>query len=404
MSADQKLLSSLRPGVATEPMSGIVDTYIYAMGKPDVIPLWVGQGHLPTPAFIAEPAARALAAGETFYTHQRGLPELRQSLAQYHARAYGKAFDAENFTVCQSGMQSIQLALQAILSPGDEVILPVPAWTNYAATLRLAGMKPVEVALDFDGKSWTLDPARLFAAITPRTRAILINTPGNPLGHVLSHQVLQAILDECRRRGLWIIADEVYGRFYYSGNKPGQPAPSFLDICDTEERIFFCNTFSKNWAMTGWRVGWCMAPKALGPILENLVQYNTSGVTTFLQRGCIAALDEGDAFLADQISQAEQGRRIICERLAKAPGVRFAWPEGAFYLFFKVEGATDSAALSRKLIDQARVGLAPGNAFGQAGQGFLRLCFARDPAQLTEAAERLGNWLERNEMENANAR
>ena len=156
--------------------------------------------------------------------------------------------------------------------------------------------------------------------------------------------------------------------------------------------------------MTGWRVGWCMAPKALGPILENLVQYNTSGVTTFLQRGCIAALDEGDAFLADQISQAEQGRRIICERLAKAPGVRFAWPEGAFYLFFKVEGATDSAALSRKLIDQARVGLAPGNAFGQAGQGFLRLCFARDPAQLTEAAERLGNWLERNEMENANAR
>ncbi|MDP4822917.1 MAG: pyridoxal phosphate-dependent aminotransferase [Aestuariivirgaceae bacterium] len=393
MISTQELLSSLRPGVATEPMSGIVDTYVYALGKPDVIPLWVGQGHLPTPAFIAEPAAKALAAGETFYTHQRGLPELRQSLAHYHARTYGKTFSADNFTVCQSGMQSIQLAVQAILSPGDEVILPVPAWTNYAATLRLAGMKPVEVALDFDGTAWTLDPARLFAAITPRTRAILVNTPGNPLGHVLSRDVLQAILDEARRRGLWIIADEVYGRFFYGGNKPGAPAPSFLD---TEERIFFCNTFSKNWAMTGWRVGWCMAPKSLGPVLENLVQYNTSGVTTFLQRGCIAALDEGDAFLNEQIQQAEQGRRIVCERLAAAPGANFAWPEGAFYLFFRVDGQTDSAALSRRLIDEARVGLAPGSAFGPAGEGFMRLCFARDPVQLAEAAERLGSWLERN--------
>jgi aspartate/methionine/tyrosine aminotransferase len=222
-------------------MSGIVDTYIYAMGKPDVIPLWVGQGHLPTPAFIAEPAARALAAGETFYTHQRGLPELRQSLAQYHSRAYGKSFDAENFTVCQSGMQSIQMAIQSILHPGDEVILPVPAWTNYAAALRLAGMKPIEVALDFDGKSWTLDPARLFAAITPRTRAILVNSPGNPLGHVLSREVLQAILDECRRRGLWIIADEVYGRFYALLALPGVAARVQGYPADFEQRLVNVN-------------------------------------------------------------------------------------------------------------------------------------------------------------------
>jgi aspartate/methionine/tyrosine aminotransferase len=160
-----------------------------------------------------------------------------------------------------------------------------------------------------------------------------------------------------------------------------------------KDRIFFCNTFSKNWAMTGWRIGWCIAPKALAPILENVVQYNTSGVTTFLQYGCIAALDEGDAFLADQIAQARKGRRIICERLAQSDAVEFAWPEGAFYLFLRVKGETDSARLSRQLIDEAGVGLAPGSAFGPEGEGFLRLCFLREADQLSEAANRLGAWL-----------
>ena len=391
MASTTEILASLRPGMADEPISGIVETYMHAKDKPGVIPLWVGQGHLPTPEFIAAPACSAAMAGKTYYTDQRGIPELRQALARYHARGWGVALDADHFTVCHGGMQAIQIAVQVLLRPGNEVVLPVPAWTNYAATLRLAGMKPVGVPLSFSPKGWRLDLDRLFAAITPKTRAICINTPGNPLGHVLPLSDLRAILAKARELGLWIIADEVYGRFFYG---EASRAPSFLDICDMEkDRIFFCNTFSKNWAMTGWRIGWCIAPKALAPILENVVQYNTSGVTTFLQYGCIAALDEGDAFLADQIAQAREGRRIICERLAQSDAVEFAWPEGAFYLFLRVKGETDSARLSRQLIDEAGVGLAPGSAFGPEGEGFLRLCFLREADQLSEAANRLGAWL-----------
>jgi aspartate/methionine/tyrosine aminotransferase len=386
------ILQTLRPSVAAEQPSGIVDTFIYASDKPDVIPLWVGQGHLPTPAFICDAAIASLRAGDTFYTWQRGIPELRSALARYHHRLYDRDFDPENFFVCQGGMQAVQLALQALLQPGDEAIVPVPAWTNHAASLRMAGVTPLEVPMRFTGTGWELDLERLFASAGPRTRAIICNTPSNPLGRVMSKAEIVAIRDFCRKRGLWMIVDEVYARFYYPEEANRPMPPSFLDVCDPEERIIACNTFSKNWAMTGWRIGWMMAPRAMGQAIENLVQYNTSGTTTFLQKGCVAALDAGDPFVEEQVRQARRGRDIVCDALAGCPGVAFSRPEGAFYLFFRVEGETDSTALSRRLIDEARVGCAPGSAFGPAGEGFLRLCFLRSAEQLSEAARRLTGW------------
>jgi aspartate/methionine/tyrosine aminotransferase len=361
----------------------------------DVIPLWVGQGHLPTPDFIADAAIASLKAGETFYTWQRGIPELRAALARYHRRLYHRHFDVENFFVCQAGMQSIQLAVQALLAPGDEVVLPAPAWPNYAAPLRMAGIAPVEVPMHFDGRRWHLDLDRLFDTVTARTRALLMNTPGNPLGRVMTREEITAVRDFARSRGLWIIADEVYARFYFpsDGSNAALP-PSFLDVCDPDERIIFCNTFSKNWAMTGWRVGWMIAPKAMGQVIENLVQYNTSGTTTFLQKGCLAALEEGEPFVHAQVEQARLGRSIVCDALGRLPGVDFAPPEGAFYLFFRIDGEIDSAALAHRLIDEAGVGLAPGSSFGRAGEGFLRLCFARKPEHLKEAMGRLTRWFE----------
>jgi aspartate/methionine/tyrosine aminotransferase len=238
------VLSGLRPEAAREPSSGIVDTFIYASGRPDVIPLWVGQGHLPTPAFIADAAIESLRAGETFYTWQRGIPELRSALARYHERLYGMTFDPENFFVCQAGMQAIQLAIQAVLSPGDEVVVPTPAWTNYAASLRLAAMRPVEVPMTFAGDHWHLDLDRLFDAVGPRTRAIAMNSPSNPLGRVMSREEIVAVRDFARKRGIWIIADEVYARFHYPRTGNATLPPSFLEACDTEERIISCNTFS----------------------------------------------------------------------------------------------------------------------------------------------------------------
>jgi aspartate/methionine/tyrosine aminotransferase len=379
-----------------EPPSGIVETFNYARGKPGVIPLWVGEGSLPTPDFISEAAIASLRAGETFYTWQRGIPELRAALARYHQRLYGLTFDPENFFVCQAGMQSVQLAIQALLSPGDEVILPSPAWPNYAAPFRMAQVRPVEVMMQFDGTRWTLDLDRLFDAVTAKTKALMMNTPSNPLGRVMSEEEIIAVRDFARSRGLWIIADEVYARFYYPDNgRNDLVPPSFLQHCDVDERIISCNTFSKNWAMTGWRVGWMIAPKSMGQAVENLVQYNTSGTTTFLQKGCLAALEHGEAFLAAQLGQARLGRDIVCNALASARGVEFARPEGAFYLFFRIEGVTDSTALTRRLIDEIGVGCAPGLAFGAAGEGFLRLCFARPRDQLEDAMHRLAGWLDR---------
>ena len=243
----------------------------------------------------------------------------------------------------------------------------------------------------FGNAGWRLDLDRLFAAATPRTKAIFLNSPTNPTGWTAHRDQLVAILDFARSRGLWIVADEVYHRFYYSGDR----SPSFYDIAEPDERILFVNTFSKNWAMTGWRVGWLSAPPALGQAIENLIQYSTSGVAAFMQRAATVALDEGDEFLRYQVERARTGRDIVCKGLAATGRVRFAEPEGAFYLFFAVEGETDTRELGLRLVDEANVGLAPGAAFGAADGGFMRLCFARDAGQLTEATDRLATWLGR---------
>jgi aspartate/methionine/tyrosine aminotransferase len=238
---------------------------------------------------------------------------------------------------------------------------------------------------------WTLDLDRLFAAATPRTRAIFINSPTNPTGWTATRDELAAILAFARERGLWIIADEVYHRFYYAGDR----SPSFYDIAADDERILFVNTFSKNWAMTGWRIGWLSAPPALGQTIENLVQYSSSGVAAFMQRAATVALDHGDDFVRQQVERARAGREVVCSGLAATGKVRFATPDGAFYLFLGIEGETDTRKLGLKLVDEANVGLAPGSAFGDAGAGFMRLCFARDAGQLREATQRLADWLER---------
>lgn len=390
------ILAALKATVRDEPESGIIQVFNYGRDREGIIPMWVGQGDLPTPKFIYDSAVDSLAAGETFYTYQRGLPELRQTLADYHTGLYGRPFDPENFFVTGSGMQAMQTVIQAIAGEGDEVIVPSPAWTNYPAPLRLAGVKPVEVPLDFANGAWSLDLDRLFDAATEKTRAICLNTPSNPLGWVVSAEDILAIRDFCRDRGIWICADEVYARFYYGpGSENGALPPSFHDVCDPDEQFLMVNTFSKNWAMTGWRVGWVQAPKAMGQVLENLIQYNTSGTAAFMQRACITAMREGDAFLARQVAQSRAGRDIVCSALREVPGVRFQEPEGAFYLFFAMDGVEDSVEFTRRMIDDIAVGMAPGTAFGPGGGNFMRLCYARSSESLNEAMGRLIPWLQK---------
>jgi aspartate/methionine/tyrosine aminotransferase len=386
------LLDAITAASRDEPDSGIISAVNHGLDRPDVIPIWSGEGNVPTPEIFCRAAIDSLLEGETFYTWQRGIPPLREALALYHAGLYGRDFSPENFFVTSGGMQAIQTIIQMIAGEGDEIVIPTPAWPNYAGSLRLSGARPVEVPFDFANGSWHLDFDLLFSAITPRTKAVVLNSPSNPLGWTATLDDLKAVRDECRKRGLWIIGDEVYARFYYG--KPGETrAPSFLDICDTEEQILLANTFSKNWAMTGWRVGWLQAPKALGSAIERIIQYNSSGTPAFLQRGCVAALDLGEDFIAGQLAKARANRDVVASLLRQHPQVRFELPRGAFYLFFALEGMKDSLATTLRIIDEAAVGFAPGGTFGPGGEGFLRMCFLRNPAKLEEALGRFGKWL-----------
>jgi aspartate/methionine/tyrosine aminotransferase len=382
-------VAALRAEARDAPESGIVEVFNYGRNREGLIPLWVGEGDLPTPAFISDAAVKSLRDGETFYTYQRGLPELRAALARYHRKIYGRAFDVERFFVTSGGMPAIQMATRLVSGSGDEVIVPTPAWPNFAAAVGIAGATPVEVPMTFGNAGWTLDLDRLFAAVTPRTTAIFLNSPSNPTGWTAGLDELRAILAFARERGLWIVADEVYHRYFYAGDR----SPSFYDIADPDDRLLHVNTMSKNWAMTGWRIGWLSAPPALGPVIENLIQYSSSGTAAFMQRAATVALDEGDDFIALQVARARAGRDIVVSGLGATGRVRFAEPEGAFYLFFSVDGETDTRKLAFRLIEEANVGLAPGAAFGGAGAGFLRLCFARDAGQMRTATERLAAWV-----------
>jgi aspartate/methionine/tyrosine aminotransferase len=382
-------LAPLRPEAAGAPESGIVEVSNYGRGRPGLIPLWVGEGDLPTPAFICDAATRSLAAGETMYTWQRGIPELREAISRYTNRVYGAATTAEQFFVTGGGMQAVQIAMRMVAGPGDEVLIPTPAWPNFAAAASIAGARVVPVPMGFGNAGWTLDTDRLEQAVTPATTAIIINSPANPTGWTASHEDLAAVLALARRHGLWVVADEIYGRFVYAGTR----APSFRDVMQDGDRVLFVQTMSKNWAMTGWRIGWLEAPAALGGVVENLIQYSTSGVPVFGQRAAITAIEEGEAFVAAQIARAGESLARLTAALDRTGRVRYGRPAGAFYLFFSIDGVTDSRRAALALVDEALVGLAPGTAFGEGAESFLRLCFARDPDQVGEAGERLARWI-----------
>jgi aspartate/methionine/tyrosine aminotransferase len=384
------MLENIRRDIATLPESGIVEAVNYGRDREGLIPLWAGEGEVPTPDFICAAARKSLDDGETFYTHQRGIPELREALAAYHQRVYGPGRGAENFYVTGSGMQAIMNAVQCVVGAGDEVLVLTPGWPNIFGAVQIAGGRTVEAPMKFGDSGWEVDLEVLFDARTDRTRAMFINSPGNPTGVTLSQSQLIALRDFARKHDLWIIADEVYGRFCFDGDV----APSFLQIMDRDEKLLVVNTFSKNWAMTGWRTGWVIAPQALGPVMENLIQYNTSGVPVFAQRGAIAALEGGEAFLAAQVEEVRGVRDLVCNEMTGWSRVRVSPPQGAFYLFFCVDGERDSRSLALRLIDETNVGLTPGGAFGGAGEGCLRMCLAGSPARFREALARLAPALQ----------
>ena len=361
------------------------------MGDPDILPFWFGEPDEVTPAYIREAAVASLDAGETFYNQNFGIPELRDAIAAYVSKLHQPVLP-DNIAVTASGMSALMLTVEALIGHGDRVVCVTPLWPNLTEIPKILGAEVVRLPLAFGPGGWSLDVDRLIAALTPGTRAVLINSPNNPTGWTLDAASQQAILEHCRKHGIWIVADDVYERLCYTG---GRCAPSFLDLAEPGDRLVSTNSFSKAWLMTGWRLGWIVAPPALMPDLGKLIEYNTSCSPVFVQRAGVVAINDGEPTIAHTLHRYRHARSFLVNALCALPGVQAALPDGAMYVFFRIAGVGDSLEFCKRLVREARLGLAPGSAFGPEGNGFVRWCFAASEQRLVEGVERLASFLRR---------
>lgn len=371
------------------------------MGRDDVLPFWFGEPDEVTPDFIREAAKAALDSGDTFYTHNLGLPALREALAAYSSQLH-RPTTAENMAVTSSGVSALMLVAQLLLSPGDRVVAVTPLWPNLIEIPKILGAEVVSVPLQFDTTAapprWTLDLDRLLDALRPDTRALLLNSPNNPTGWTITREQQQILLAHCRKHGIWLLADDVYERLAYD-TPVGVPAcaPSFLDLCDSDERVISTNSFSKAWLMTGWRLGWMQLPQSLLDGLGKLIEYNTSCAPGFVQRAGVTAVSRSEEIVQRTVERYRHARDYLYGRLSspamRAAGVTAPKPHGAMYLFFTIEGERDSLALCKRLVAEAGLGLAPGSAFGPEGEGALRWCFASSLDRLALGADKLERFL-----------
>lgn len=378
------------------PGSKIREVANAGLGRSDVLAFWFGEGDDVTPGFVRDAAVASLGQGETFYSHNLGLHELREALAGY-VGALHLPLGPERIAVTSSGVNALMIAMQALVGAGDEVVAVVPVWPNLTAQPVILGAQVTRVPLRPQSGAWRLDLDELLAAVTPRTRVLLVNAPNNPTGWTLSRDEQAAILAHCRRTGTWIVADEVYERLYFGGDaRAGGPpaAPSFLDVAEADDRLLVAHSFSKSFLMTGWRLGWLVLPPALLDAVGKLIEFNTSCAPVFVQRAGLAAVQGAGATVPGLVAHLRTCRDTLLPALQALPGLEVAVPEGGMYAFFRVVGETDSLAFAKRLVAEAGLGLAPGAAFGTEAEGWLRWCFAsRDPDRLTQGVERLRQGL-----------
>jgi len=390
-----------RPAVQSLVASRIREVANAGMGRTDVLPFWFGEPDEVTPNFIREAAKSALDTGDTFYTHNLGIPALRKALAHYASELH-KPVTAEHIAVTSSGVSALMLVAQLLLNPGDRVVIVTPLWPNLIEIPKILGAEVISVPLQLSMQRayplWELDLDQLLDALTPDTKALLINSPNNPTGWTMPRSQQQVVLHHSRKHGIWLLADDVYERLVYDAPTGKRTcAPSFLDIADTNERVVSTNSFSKSWLMTGWRLGWMQIPDSLMADLGKLIEYNTSCAPGFVQKAGIVAVEHGEDIVTHSIARYTEARNYLYEQLSRPvfrdAGIVAPRPAGAMYLFFRIEGETDSLALCKRLVSEAGLGLAPGSAFGPEGEGAIRWCFASSIERLSLGVQRLEDFI-----------
>ncbi len=387
-------MPAIAASAAQVPQSRIREIAEMAMRMDGVIRLYFGESNIPTPDYLKRAATRALEEGYTFYSENAGLPGLRQDLAEAYLRLHGVPLDpGSEIVVTASGVQALNLGIRCVLDPGDEALVLTPAWPNAAAITYLHNARPVEIALQLQGDRYRVDFDALEAAVTPQTRLLVYTSPSNPLGWVATDEEQDRLLAFARRHDLWLLADEVYERLYYRTADLGVPAPSILRKATRQDAVLVAQSFSKTYCMTGWRLGWLVVRRDLGERAAQLNEFVVSHAASFVQRAAQTALREGEAEVLRLLERLKGNRDFCLDALRQMPGLSVPSPDGAFYLFPRIAGLTDSLAFCKRLLTEIKVGLAPGMAFGSAGEGSVRLCYASDRPLLEEAAERLARFL-----------
>lgn len=363
------------------------------MGRSDVLAFWFGESDEVTPDSVRQAAIESLQKGETFYAHNLGLPELRQAVSDYMSHLHGP-IGVDRLAITSGGVNALMLAAQALIDAGDEVVAVTPVWPNLTAQALVMGAQLTCLPLRPVNGRWQLDLPALKASITAKTRVLIVNSPNNPTGWTLSQAEQAEILAHCRSTGTWVLADEVYERLYFENDTANGCAPSFLDVAHADDRLVVVHSFSKSFLMTGWRLGWLVMPAAMTHHMGKLIEFNTSCASVFTQRAGVAALQNTADITPRVVAHLKACRDTLVPLLQAVPGVQLAPAKGGMYAFFKLEGHPDAVTTAKRLVAEAGLGLAPGEAFAPEAAGWLRWCFAsQNLSRLRLGVERLKSWL-----------
>jgi aspartate aminotransferase len=380
---------AFRPEIVNVPESPLVQIATAAEAMPGAIKLCYGESDTPTPAFICRAASDAMSAGHTFYTHTAGYAALRDAIAAKVFELHGVRYRQSEIMCTVGASMAIFTAIRACIGPGDNALVITPTYGIFANAIRIAGGEPRPVPLARDGDRFRLDVDRVDRMVDGATRMLIVNSPSNPTGWTMTNEDQRAICELAERHDLMILADEVYERIVFDASI----APSIARVAQNRDRIIVVNSFSKTYDMTGWRLGWAQGSERLIRLMYSAAEFITSNPAAMAQQAGIVALRDGEPYVTQLRARYTARRKQVAGALAGVPRVSYGEPEGGFYAFPRIEGLKDSTAFTADLLRETGVALAPGRAFGDHGEGYVRMCFAVSEPVLAQALDRFSTFV-----------